>query len=62
MSAIFDMLYREFCRARLAEMRKQLLIPVAGAEILQTPSEDAEPCDRADRAGRRAAKEPPTIR
>jgi len=24
--AIFDLLYREYCRARLAEMRKQLLI------------------------------------
>ena len=26
MSTIFDLLYREYCRARLAEMRKQLLI------------------------------------
>ena len=26
MSAIFDLLYREYCRARLAEMRKQLLL------------------------------------
>jgi hypothetical protein len=26
MPAIFDFLYREYCRARLAEMRKQLLI------------------------------------
>jgi len=26
MPTIFDLLYREFCRARLAEMRKQLLI------------------------------------
>ena len=26
MPAIFDLLYREYCRARLAEMRKQLLI------------------------------------
>ena len=26
MPAIFDILYREYCRARLAEMRKQLLI------------------------------------
>jgi hypothetical protein len=24
---IFDLLYREYCRARLAEMRQQLLIP-----------------------------------
>ena len=26
MPAIFDLLYREYCRARLAEMRQQLLI------------------------------------
>jgi hypothetical protein len=26
MPTIFDLLYREYCRARLAEMRKQLLI------------------------------------
>jgi hypothetical protein len=26
MPAVFDMLYHEYCRARLAEMRKQLLI------------------------------------
>ena len=25
MPALFDILYREYCRARLAEMRKQLL-------------------------------------
>jgi len=29
MSTIFDLLYREYCRARLAEMRKQVLTPVA---------------------------------
>ncbi|PSO25983.1 hypothetical protein [Bradyrhizobium sp. MOS002] len=26
MPAIFDLIYREYCRARLAEMRKQLLL------------------------------------
>jgi hypothetical protein len=26
MPIVFDVLYREFCRARLAEMRKQLLL------------------------------------
>jgi hypothetical protein len=26
MSTIFDLLYREYCRSRLAEMRKQLLL------------------------------------
>ena len=35
MSTILDLLYREYCRARLAEMRKQLLLPVASDEILQ---------------------------
>jgi len=33
MPAIFDLLYREYCRARLAEMRKQLLISPEGEEI-----------------------------
>ena len=35
MSTIFDLLYREYCRTRLAEMRNQLLIPVASDEILE---------------------------
>ena len=35
MSSIFELIYREFCRARLAEMRKQLLIPVASDAILE---------------------------
>jgi hypothetical protein len=26
MPTVFDMLYREYCRARLTEMRKQLLL------------------------------------
>ena len=33
MSAIFDLLYREYCRARLAEMRKQLLISPERHEV-----------------------------
>jgi hypothetical protein len=33
MSTIFDLLYREYCRARLAEMRKQLLVSVPADEI-----------------------------
>ncbi len=43
MPAIFDLLYREYCRARLAEMRKQLLIqpkshglPEANCDASQT--------------------------
>lgn len=62
MSTILDMLYREFCRARLAEMRQQLLIPVAGDEVLQASSEDGDASDPGDRIGRRATKEPPTFR
>ena len=38
MSTIFDLLYREYCRARLSEMRKQVLIPVASDEILEAHS------------------------
>ena len=34
MPTIFDLLYREYCRARLAEMRRQLLIPVTD-EVLE---------------------------
>jgi len=33
MPAIFDLLYREYCRARLAEMRKQLLISPERHEV-----------------------------
>jgi hypothetical protein len=48
MSSIFELIYREFCRARLAEMRKQLLIPVADDEMLQAHRDggDADPGDR----------------
>ena len=35
MPAIFDLLYREYCRARLAEMRKQLLISPKTHEIAE---------------------------
>ncbi|WP_439361235.1 hypothetical protein [Bradyrhizobium sp. DASA03007] len=42
MPAIFDLLYREYCRARLAEMRKQLLIAGQDPESVQAD------CDRAD--------------
>jgi hypothetical protein len=33
MPAIFDLLYREYRRARLAEMRKQLLLSVQSHEV-----------------------------
>ncbi|UWU94289.1 hypothetical protein [Bradyrhizobium sp. CB1015] len=35
MPAIFDLLYREYCRARLAEMRKHLLIVRQNPEDLE---------------------------
>jgi hypothetical protein len=35
MPAIFDLLYREYCRARLAEMRKQLLISPERHKVLE---------------------------
>jgi hypothetical protein len=35
MPALFDLLYREYCRARLAEMRKQLLISPERHEVTE---------------------------
>ncbi|TYO67008.1 hypothetical protein FXV83_07285 [Bradyrhizobium hipponense] len=46
MPAIFDLLYREYCRARLAEMRKQLLIAGQSPEILQADCDAADAADR----------------
>jgi hypothetical protein len=44
MPIIFDLLYREFCRARLAEMQKQLLFglgtPVVPEEICKAGHSD----------------------
>ncbi|WP_249139557.1 hypothetical protein [Bradyrhizobium japonicum] len=45
MPAIFDLLYREYCRARLAEMRKQLLI---AAERFETLEADHHPAKQGD--------------
>ena len=36
MPTIFDLLYREYCRARLAEMRKQFLISPKKHEVPET--------------------------
>ena len=33
MPAVFDLIYREYCRARLVEMRKQLLISPERHEV-----------------------------
>jgi hypothetical protein len=50
MPAILDMLYREYCRARLAEMRKQLLISAARSEALEAHHHlvDLDDDERAD--------------
>ena len=45
MPTVFDVLYREYCRARLAEMRKQLLLVSAES------NEVAEACDVGESAG-----------
>jgi hypothetical protein len=45
MAVLFELLYREYCRARLAEMRKQLLLSAEGREV-------SEPnCDVRDSPG-----------
>jgi hypothetical protein len=48
MPAIFDLLYREYCRARLAEMRKQLLISPERHEVPEAI------CDAKDAVGEQA--------
>jgi hypothetical protein len=49
MPAIFDLLYREYCRARLAEMRKQLLIPGTESQEVPEANCDARHSGAADR-------------
>ena len=48
MPIIFDLLYREYCRARLAEMRKQLLIRPEGHEVLEANCDASRPDCAAD--------------
>ena len=43
MPAIFDFLYREYCRARLAEMRKQLLVSAASHEVPEANCDVSHP-------------------
>jgi hypothetical protein len=50
MSALFDILYREYCRARLAEMRKQLLISPERHEVPEAI------CDANDAVGDQRGK------
>ena len=59
MSIIFDMLYREYCRARLAEMRKQHLLPTIGDVAQAAPSEDSDPPGPRDCGW--PAEAPPTL-
>jgi hypothetical protein len=49
MPIIFDVLYREFCRARLAEMRKQLLLWPGAPVVPERDCEAGHPDDAADR-------------
>jgi hypothetical protein len=49
MAAILDLLYREYCRARLAEMRKQLLISPERHEVAEAT------CDAMDAVGANSA-------
>ncbi|WFU76870.1 hypothetical protein [Bradyrhizobium sp. CB2312] len=51
MPTILDLLYREYCRARLAEMRKQLLIATERFEALEA---NCLPADQADEDGTKA--------
>lgn len=45
MPTILDLLYREYCRARLAEMRKQLLISAKRSEAFEADHRPAEQDD-----------------
>jgi hypothetical protein len=45
MSAILDALYREYCRARLAEMRQQLLLSVPSSGISAADWDAIGPAD-----------------
>jgi len=50
MSVWLDLLYREYCRARLAEMRKQLLLTGANDEIPAANSGAGGPAGADDRS------------
>jgi hypothetical protein len=49
MPTIFDVLYKEYCRARLTEMRKQLLIRPVSHEVLEANCNTERPDCEADR-------------
>ena len=41
--AIFELLYKEFCRARLAEMRKQLLLVGKPSKLFRPDDAPSDP-------------------
>jgi hypothetical protein len=43
MPTIFDLLYRQYCRARLAEMRRQLLIRPESHEVSEANCDASHP-------------------
>jgi hypothetical protein len=49
MPTIFDRLYLEYCRARLAEMRKQLLLVSAESHEIPEACDVSHPGDSAGR-------------
>jgi hypothetical protein len=53
MPVLFDLLYREYCRARLAEMRKQLLIRRESDEVPEPNCHANRPDGAADRGNSR---------
>lgn len=57
MPNIFDVLYREFCRARLAEMRKQLLLWPGTPAASEGNFEASHPDGAADSIGSESSQE-----
>ena len=57
MPALFDLLYREYCRARLVEMRSQLLLR-AGTPAMNATSSTAD-ANAIDRDGSRPEDDAP---
>jgi hypothetical protein len=55
MPAIFDLLSGEYCRARLAEMRKQLLIRPESHEVAEANCDASRPNHAGDRKSSRLA-------
>lgn len=61
MPAILELLYQEFCRARLAEMRKQLLLTGKHPELLQVDDDSSDP-DGVDGTDAQPGAEPKNFR